>query len=331
MSLEPRLTRRARRAARSISLPITLASVSVALAIALLVGWTLLYVQNQRLPNAVASQPWLLVLGIVAFAVIMTVLVTVSVFLVRETREVRRHNQFIDSVTHELRSPLASLRLCTETLQHRELAPAQKDELHEMMLADVERLSIFIDDVLEANRLGQRRSHMMNDVELEEVARRVVASVERRFHLEAGTIRVDLPSGLRLSTDATSLEIVLRNLLDNAVKYSSAAPEVHLSAALGYDSASVRIEVIDRGIGLAKQHLRRVFQRFYRVESEAVRMRAGTGLGLYVVAELVRNLDGGIEAHSDGEGKGTKMVITLPRGRTPANTDEKMTTTKAEA
>ena len=294
---------------------------SVGLAAALLVGWTVLYVQNQSLPSAVASNAWLLVLGIVAFAVIMTVLITVSVFLVRETREVRRHNRFIDSVTHELRSPLASLKLCIETMARPDLAATHETQLRTMMMEDVDRLSVFIDDVLEASRLGQGRAgHSLAEIDLADVARRAAASTERRFHLAPGSIALDVPGALRITTDATSFEIILRNLLDNAVKYSTSPPDVRLFAAVGYDDASVRLEVRDRGIGLDKAHLRRVFQRFYRVESEAVRARPGTGLGLYVVAELLRTLGGSIEARSEGEGKGATMVVRLPKGRAPEAT-----------
>lgn len=300
---------------RSVSLPIALASLAVALAIALLVGWTLLIVRNQSLSREVASNTWLLVLGIVAFAVIMTVLVTVSVFLVREIQEIRSQTQFIDSVTHELRSPLASLKLCLETLARPELAAEQRERLRAMMHSDVDRLSGFIDDVLETSRLAHgRTSHRLAEVQLRAVADRAAQSTERRFELAPGTITVEVAPGLTLHSDENSLELVLRNLLDNAVKYSATPPQVRVRAAAGYDGSTVRVEVEDRGLGLSRQHLRRVFQRFYRVDSEAVRTRHGTGLGLYVVAELLRSMGGRIEARSAGEGQGTTMIVTLNAG-----------------
>src|SRR5690606_36428297 len=143
-----------RRPTRSIGLPIVWASIAMVLSIALLVGWTLLIVQNMP----VAPNSWLLVSGIVSFIVIMTVLVFFSVYLVREILEVRRQNSFIDSVTRELRSPLACLKLCLETMGRDSLSAPQRETLREMMLDDVDRLTVFIDDVLEASRIAHVRA-----------------------------------------------------------------------------------------------------------------------------------------------------------------------------
>ena len=297
---------------RSISLPIVLSSVAVTLSVALLVGWTLLIARNQPLADDFVANTWLLVIGIVSLVVIMTVLVLFSVFLVREIREVRRQTSFIDSVTHELKSPLAALKLCLETLGRADLPPQQHERLRQMMLDDVERLAGFIDRVLAATRLPEERSSQpLAQVELLGLARRCAAIVTRRAHQPEEVIRVEVPPDLVITSDAVALAAVLENLLENAVKYSQHDVDVELSAQPGR-KGQVIIEVRDRGIGIRRVHLRRVFDRFYRAPEEAVRSRRGTGLGLYVVSALVRSLGGKVAALSLGPGQGTTIRVVLP-------------------
>lgn len=306
----------ARRTLPSISVPIVLASVAVPLAIALLVGWTITYAQNVARGDATAQSVWLLVLGSVAFIAILSVLVMFAVFLVREILEVRRQNSFIDSVTHELKSPLASIKLGLQTMGRPGVDAHKREVLRTMMLDDVGRLSAFIDDVLQASRLSHDRVGLaLSDVNLSELVEECVASVSSRHHLPCGAIRVDVDPTLTAYTDRAALVVVLRNLLDNAVKYSDAEVDVAVSAKNG--DRGVLIEVRDRGIGIPPAELKRVFHRFYRVDSESVRARRGTGLGLFVVSALVRSLGGRVEAKSDGPGRGTTMRVRLPAHAVP--------------
>jgi len=297
---------------RSITLPIVLASVSVVLSIGLLVGWTYLVVENVALSHQVVANSWLLVAGNLAFIIIMTILILFSIFQVRVILEGRRQISFIDSVTHELRSPLASLKLSVQTLERRKLTDQQRDRLHHIMIDDLDRLSAFIDDILEASRLGEGMAdHQMVEIDLAELVERTAGRVRRRFKAPDEAIRIEVPEGLRLVSDPTCLETVLRNVLDNAVKYSDEPVEVVLRAKV-LKGERVSIEVRDQGIGIPPDQLRRVFQRFYRVDTESVRRRRGTGLGLFVVSSLVHTLGGELGAESDGLGLGTTMRITLP-------------------
>src|SRR5690606_27870609 len=127
----------------------------------------------------------------------------------REILEVRRQTTFVDSVTHELRSPLASLRLCLETLGRPGVADDQREQLRLMMLEDVERLSAFIDDILEAGRLehGQRHGRAVSRVALASIVQRCVAAVRRRHKVPEGAISVDIEDGIQLMTDPTALEV----------------------------------------------------------------------------------------------------------------------------
>lgn len=296
---------------RSISGPIIYGSVSVALTTALLVGWIYVIVKNQELTQRWAGNLWLLVSGIISFATLIAVLVLFAVFLARAILDIRRQSTFIDSVTHELRSPLASLRLCLETLARPGLADPQRERLREMMHDDVERLAAFIDDILQATRIEHGgKGQAVSRVDLAELLRTSAAVVCRRHRMPVDDIVIDVAPGLEVESDAGALEIVMKNLIDNAIKYSD--PPAQVRVAVVVEDRRVRIDVIDRGIGIPRNALRRVFDRFYRVDQEAVRTRHGTGLGLYVVNALVRGVGGHLSVHSEGPGAGTRMTVLLP-------------------
>ncbi len=283
----------------------------MALSIGLLVGWILVIVANLSLT---APKVWLLALGIASFVVIITVLVLFSVFLVRESRMVNRQLGFVDSVTHELKSPLASLKLCLETLERDDLASHQRVQLHQMMIDDVERLSIFIEDVIEASRLSHRwEGYSLEDVRLAELVETCAEGIVRYYKQPPKSIQIDIPKDLTLVTGKTALETVLKNLLDNAVKYSMDLDRpVEVSVKAHIDGRRVRIQIHDRGVGIPRQHQGRIFERFFRAPHESVRARRGTGLGLFVVSALVRVLGGNVKIHSDGIGKGTSVRVDVP-------------------
>jgi signal transduction histidine kinase len=305
----------ARRRSHSIGLPIVLSSITVALSAALLVGWILVILRNRELTRQlqVAASTTLLVAGIVSFAVIITVLVLFSVFLAREIREVRRQTSFIDSVTHELRSPLASIRLGLETLARADLASEQRDKLREMMLDDTERLSGFIDAILAASRLehGEDIDQEIREVPLRSLVGECVVSVTRRHKVPADAVVVEVPGEIHVRTDPTALEVVVKNLLDNALKYSNPPYEVRVEARVR-DRETVVIAVADTGLGIPRRDLKRVFQRFYRVPDRAASSRRGTGLGLFVASAQVRSLGGRLRARSNGRGSGTTIEVLLP-------------------
>ncbi len=330
----------------SILLTIVIASIAVVLSITLLVGWTLLTLQNETLQEALADKvgdnTWILVGGIVSFSLIIVVLVAACVVLVREIVEGRRQTTFIDSVTHELKSPLASLKLGLETYGRPGVSPGQLESFRLMMLDDVDRLAVFIDDILVASQVAAgpfagRRGYNAEHIDLRALVERCACLIERRHGLTQGCINAryidatkkDVEHNVELVSDEVALEIILKNLLDNAVKYSLTAeqhsePEDHSDSVmpavrvvvqeLEDKRGRLQISVYDEGIGMGTQHLQRIFARFYRVPSEAVRQRRGTGLGLYVVSRLVRRLGGRLRAFSRGEGEGTCMRVVLPTG-----------------
>ncbi len=293
------------------SLPIVLASIAVAVSITLLVFWLLIVVRDYELGTQVSDNTWLIVFGSVAFAFIMTVLVLFAVFLFAERREVQRQDRFIDSVTHELKSPLASIQLCLQTLARDGLATSQREDLRRMALKDVNRLRDFIDDILAASRLSHERAgHDVVDVAPAMLLRDVIERVARRHDEDPSIVTVDIPQDLMLQTDATALETVLLNLIDNAVKYSDPPRRVEVTGRMRKDGLHLTIR--DHGIGIPPAHLLTIFQRFHRVPLPSVRKRRGTGLGLYVVSALVEQFGGRLRAHSEGIGHGTTIELQVP-------------------
>lgn len=294
-------------------MPITLGAITVLLSIALLVGWSFLLGQKIMRSADIAGDVWLLVLGALSFVLIITVLVLFVISLARGIVEVRKQDTFIDSVTHELKSPLASLQLCLETLGREGLEEESREKLRTMMLDDVDRLRAFIDDVLEANRLSYARPGMLNvsDVALLQLVEDCADAVRARHKLDANELLIDVDPDLVVSTDRAALDIVVKNLIDNAAKYSSRPAHVEVRGRRGADGR-VLLEVTDHGIGIDRQNLKRVFHRFYRVEDQEVRQRRGTGLGLFVVSALVKQLGGKVQAISEGRGQGTTMRVVLP-------------------
>ena len=307
---------RRRRIRSSISTPIILGVITILLSLALLTGWSFVLGQKIMRSADVAVDVWLLVLGAISFVLIITVLVLFVVSLARGIIEVRKQDTFIDSVTHELKSPLASLQLCLETLGRVDLDDEARAKLRSMMHDDVDRLRSFIDDVLEANRLSYARASMLNlsDVSLCELAEECADAVSARHKLSPEEVVIDVDPDLVVSTDRAALGIVVKNLIDNAAKYSARPARVEVSGSRQADG-KVLLEVSDNGIGIDRKNLKRVFHRFYRVEDQEVRRRRGTGLGLFVVWALVKQLGGRVQAFSEGRGHGTTMRVELPVAR----------------
>lgn len=303
----------ARRSVRTLTVPITFGAVTVPLAAALTVGWTLFLMARITESGEVVANVWLLVAGLLAFVVIMAVLVMFTIFLAREILEVRRQDSFIDSVTHELKSPLASMKLCLQTLEREGIPEEKRAALRRMMAEDIDRLTSFIDDVLQANRLAHDEVGVeLVEVDLRELAEHCADQVAARQKVARTAIDVRIRRGLVIHTDRASIEVVVRNLIDNAVKYSPEHVEIVVDAERDPARNETRLTVKDRGIGIAQSDLNRVFQRFYRVASEAVRKKKGTGLGLFVVSALVKNLGGSVKAESEGLGQGTTFLVRLP-------------------
>jgi two-component system sensor histidine kinase SenX3 len=292
---------------KAIAFFVALCVLLVAAAISLNIGW--IVITAERTPLRV------LVFGMITFGMIIAGLIVYTVFLVLEIRRNEEHDTFINAVTHELKTPIASIRLYLETLQSRSLSEDQKRGFYEVMLADADRLHRTVDQVLRAGAVSQKPKAIARGlVDLAALARECVDLALARHHLQEDAIVLEShdEGPLMVRGDAEELRTVVSNLLDNAVKYSGDA--VRVTVALAAPSPdTVWIRVRDRGVGIPRTQLKRIFRRFYRVQTRGLKQVKGTGLGLYIVRSIVRAHGGRIFAQSEGEGRGATFTLELPR------------------
>lgn len=291
---------------KSIAFFITLGACLVALAVALNVSWIVLNVREIAL----------LVFGIIFFLIIITGLVLNTTFLIREIRRNEQHDAFINAVTHELKTPLASIRLYLETLKKRDIDEHKRQEFYDVMLADSDRLLQTVEQVLRAGQSGQRNRKLnFRKVDIGQLAHDCVDLTRVRYNLSADTVTFsESLNGERpqVKADADELRAAISNLLDNAVKYSTRDVKVSVEVAtLGEKKVAVRIK--DSGIGIPAAQLKRIFRRFYRVPGRVMARIKGTGLGLFIVRSIVENHGGKVFAESEGPGHGSRFTIELPR------------------
>jgi signal transduction histidine kinase len=284
---------------------IVLCVVLVAAAVSLNVGW-ILSSGRSLLP---------LVLGGLAFALIIAGIIVYTVFLVRELRRTEQQDSFLNAVTHELKTPIASIRLYLETLQARELSDQHSQEFYRVMLDDTARLQYTVEQVLRAGVASQRRKLAQRaPVDLGALTVECLDTARRRHQLpdEAISFASDTPvQPMLVDGDADELRTAIGNLLDNAVKYSAEAVKVSVElAAPTPDTLWVRVR--DRGVGIPRRQLRRIFNRFYRFQARGFSVK-GTGLGLYIVRSIARHHGGRVFAESAGEGTGATFTLELPK------------------
>jgi signal transduction histidine kinase len=291
---------------KSVAFFVTLGSCLVALAIALNVGWILL---NWR-------EVALLILGIVFFVLIIFGLVLNTIFLIREIRRNEQHDTFINAVTHELKTPITSIRLYLETLKARDVNETRRNEFYDIMLADSNRLLQTVEQVLRAGSAGHRRRSINKSmIALGEMVRGCLDLARTRYNLDADALlyteSLDEPE-VHVLGDQDELQAAVSNLLDNAVKYSDKEIRISVEVAT-VDPKRVAVRVTDSGIGIPSSQLKRIFKRFHRVEGTFMARVKGTGLGLFIVRSIVEKHAGRVFAKSSGPGQGSTFTILLPR------------------
>ena len=288
---------------KSTGLFIALGSVVVALAVALQVGWIVI---NWRAGV-------LLVLGVLVFVLIITGVVLNTVFLVREIRRNEQHDAFINAVTHELKTPVASIRLYLETLQSRQVDEAKRRQFQQIMIEDCDRLLHTIDQVLRAGQAGAPVKRITGSpVNLADTVRDCVSLARVRHRLAETALRFSDSTGgsSNVLGAEDELRTAITNLVDNAVKYSVGAVDVLVE--LAPDTAgNLLLRVRDHGIGIPSGELRHIFKRFYRIQHTVGRVK-GTGLGLFIVNAVAKRHGGRVYAESEGQGRGSTFTLQLP-------------------
>lgn len=254
-------------------------------------------------------------LGVFLFAILIAGVVLNTIFLVREIRRNERQDSFLNAVTHELKTPIASIRLYLDTLQRRPLDEPQRQSFYATMLSDTDRLLATVEQVLKAGELGQRqRVHQRVRIDLHSLVAECIATALTRHHLAPEAIQLaDVPGAVRLfvSANPEDLRTAVLNLLDNAIKYSPQGVQVRCRLSIDHYTWAV-LSIKDTGLGIQPRDLRRIFKRFYRAASNDRVKIKGTGLGLFLVRTIARQHGGDVYAISEGPGKGATMLLKLP-------------------
>ncbi|PYV69509.1 MAG: two-component sensor histidine kinase [Acidobacteria bacterium] len=283
-----------------LTLTVCLAAASVAVGF----GWIILNWQ----------QDVKVVLGIIFFGAIIAGLILNTSFLIREIRRNEQHDSFINAVTHELKTPITSIRLHLQTLERRKLDDAQRQTFYRLMLEDSDRLMNTVEQVLKASRAGARKGEHIA-VDFAQLVEQCVENARTSHHLQPDALRYQSElngKGSEVRGDPGDLRTAVSNILDNAVKYSGS--RIDISVRLEEHAQNgLALRVQDRGVGIPPNELKTVFKRFYRVPNRTLPQVRGTGLGLFLVRTIAKRHGGRVSAQSAGQGKGTTVIFELPR------------------
>ncbi len=295
-----------------------LAVVMTALLVVLTVGWVLLSVFGALANTQFAGLNWALFgMGTAFIALLVAGVVIYLILSVKAINLNRRQSNFIDSVTHELKSPIASMKLYLQTLHRRQVSHDQQASFVRFMLEDVERLDHLINQMLDAGRLESDRAEgEVQDVDLAVVLRECAELICLRFRVPTDTVALDLePCTVRARR--IDVDMLFRNLIDNAVKYAGSPPDVRVGLRLESGRWAVA-RVSDNGRGIPHAARRKIFGRFVRLGSELEREKPGTGLGLYIAQTIARRLGGKIRVRDRRPGPGTVFEVQLPARAPPS-------------
>lgn len=260
----------------------------------------------------------LLFFGLVFFLAIITGLILNTSFLVREIRLNEHHDSFINAVTHELKTPITSIRLYLETLQRRDVDEAQRQQFYGLMLEDTDRLRGTVEQVLKAGEVRYKHvARLPMELDFGSLVCECMDLARTRHHLQPAALHWQELAGLngaeiKVHGDPDELRTAVSNILDNAIKYSGNDVDVSVGVETPNEKRVV-LRVRDRGVGIPAGELKRIFKRFYRVPRRAASQAKGTGLGLFIVRAIARAHGGKVFAESAGESRGTTVTLELPR------------------
>ena len=287
---------------KSIAFFIALGAGLILVVLLLYIGWVLLNWHTGIL----------LFFGILLLAMIIGGVVLNTIFLVREIRRNAQHDAFINAVTHELKTPVASIRLYLETLQTRPVDEAKRSEFYRIMLEDSDRLLVTIEQVLRTGRVGaSTRLLSCSPIDVNALISECVQKARSLYNLPPEALVHRAMESIIVKGDADEVRAAISNLVDNAVKYSIADVQIEIET-IPVDGRYVEVRVRDHGLGISKNELKRIFKRFYRVTNPSSARVKGTGLGLYIVRSVAKRHGGRAWAESEGLGQGSTFILELP-------------------
>ncbi len=313
--------------------PITLGVVMIVAVVVLIALWIIGNALGPEINEKFPLVFWALLAtgGILLLGILLGVIAYLTL-TVKAVNLNRRQSNFIDSVTHELKSPIASLKLYLQTMTRRTVEQEQQQHFHKIMLEDVERLDSLINHLLDAGRIERGVETNENEnVSLRRLLRQCSTAACARYKVPQSTVTIDSPSVV-LNSQLIQLEILFRNLIDNAVKYGGDPPEVIVTVK-PVDDDKVVVFVADNGNGIPSNQRKKVFGRFVRLGNELERSKPGTGLGLYLVRNVTHALGGSIAVRGRKNQSGTEFEVRLGGlvSITDAPEDDELTIDQAAA
>jgi signal transduction histidine kinase len=306
--------------------PVTIFLTIQVLWILLMVVWIWWYIEKniqlramaQRLRTQVEVEGfgWIpLLVGALLLTLILAGATVIFFYYVKQHRLNQMQRSFVSNVTHELKSPVASIQLALETMALRDLSVDKRREFVSMMLDDTERLSTLIDRILGAARIEKMRGrYTLEPVSMRRFLEEVLEEDRHLYEKDGRTIILEEGRDARVAMDKPAMRVVIANLLENAAHYSPKNSGIRIR--LHRDLSSCRLDVIDSGNGIPGKDLKNVFKMFWRgSEDQGSQIRGGTGLGLYIVRNIVKDHKGKVWASSQGIGRGSTFSVRLPRVR----------------
>jgi signal transduction histidine kinase len=297
---------------RSLKAPVTLGVVMIVLVVVLAAVWVVGNLLGATGSLGSGAIFWvILAIGAVLLAGVLAGVIAYLTLTVKAFNLNRRQSNFIDAVTHELKSPIASLKLYLQTMARHSVDQQQQQDFHRFMLEDVERLDLLINHLLDAARIERGVESAANEpVRLDQLLSQCGAATCTRYQLPPETVKIDSPQVV-VQSQLVQLEILFRNLIDNAVKYGGSPPQVEVHVTPHPDH-KVTVRIVDNGAGIPPNQRRKVFGRFIRLGNELERSTPGTGLGLYLVRNVLKAIGGTIQVNDRPQGPGTEFEVTFP-------------------
>ena len=289
----------------------------IVLLVGLTIGWVLLNVFGAISSQKSSNVYWtLLSVGSVMFLFVLAGVILYLIWSIQQINLNRRQSNFIDAVTHELKSPIASLKLFLQTLEKRKLDDSKRQEFYSSMLDDVERLDQLITQLLNVARLQQKSNAPEPEtwVFIPAILESCISKLALQHRFSEECLSID-SIACEVWARQVDIEILLRNLIDNALKYGGNPPIVKILVEFNDKATSAKISVTDNGAGIPKQLRKKIFRRFYRVGDELERTKPGTGLGLFLVRAVVRRIKGSIRVADPPKEGGTRFELVLPKAR----------------
>lgn len=299
---------------KSLKWPILVAILMIVMLVGLTIGWVLLNVFSAMDAEKTSRSAiyWILLsVGAVFFACLLAGVILYLIWIIQNINLNRRQSNFIDAVTHELKTPIASLKLYLQTLNRREVQGPQRQEFYATMMEDVDRLDRLINQLLDVARLQRDKQDLdaKEWVSLRELVEECVARLSKQHSVSTDLFRMEIED-CQVLAHRIDIDVLLGNLLDNAIKYSAQEPEIEIR--ITFQNASALIAISDNGQGVPRHLRRKIFWRFYRAGDELERRKPGVGLGLFLVRSIVERLKGSITVSERIEQPGATFLVTLP-------------------